>query len=95
MIVFIVVFMGSKVFPFREGSMRFETPPERRRKRATPATRRTVPEGYSIQDYVTVTPRGEIGDVSPEMEQFGRHLMAEIEERTNSSVRYMSLFLGW
>ena len=58
--------------------MRFETPPKRRKKDDSA----TAQQGCSSQGDELVPVSGEKFSFSPEMNRFGRHLMAEVEART-------------
>ena len=71
-------FVGSTVFPFRKVNVRFETPPKRRKEGESA----TVFQGCSSQSGDLVLSSDGKYAVSPEMKQFGRHLMAEVEART-------------
>ena len=74
----VVFFIGSTVFPFRNMNVRFETPPKRRKESESA----TVFQGCRSQGDDLVPPPGAKYAVSPEMKQFGWHLMAELEART-------------
>ena len=77
----VVVVIGSRVFPFRGSAVRFETPPQLQRKKVSSVWARASSECEGARGNDTVPPMIEVGIVSPEIAQFGRHLVSEVEER--------------
>ena len=86
----VVFFIGSTVFPFRKVNVRFETPPKRRKESESA----TVRQDCSSQGDDLVPPPGATYAVSPEMKQFGRHLMAKVEARTRYHLQFGLLGFG-
>ena len=76
-----VVVIGSRVFPFRESAVRFETPPQLQRKEVSSVWAQAASECEGARGDDAVPPMIEVGIVSPEIAQFGRHLVSEVEGR--------------
>ena len=77
----VVVVIGSRVFPFRGSAVRFETPPQLQRKEVSSVWAQAASECEGARGDDAVPPMIEVRIVSPEIAQFGRHLVSEVEGR--------------